>query len=102
MNSAGQGSVTTNVVIEAGATVATKLQPWIGRAARVTRFSDRDVRCASAVAPTDASEVRSNVKPLLAAVSPLRTTSARVWPSALTAATMSGLFTSTNVAPGRM
>jgi hypothetical protein len=92
----------TKVVIDPGVTVATKLQSWIGTAVSDTRFSERDVRRASAVAPTDASAVRSKVKPLLAAVSPLRTTSASVRPSALTAATMSGLFTSTNVAPGRM
>ena len=38
------GIGTTNVVIEPGATVATKLQSWIGSAASDTRFSVRDVR----------------------------------------------------------
>src|SRR4029079_3474367 len=72
------GIATTNVVIDPGVTVATKLQSWIGTAVRVTRFSARDVRCASALAPADGSDVRSKVKPLLAAVSPLRTTIASV------------------------
>src|SRR5262249_39638598 len=86
----------TKVVTDAGGIVALKLQFWIIAAGSEARSSLRDVRWTSAAAPSDGSAVRSKVKPLLALASPLRTTSARLAPSALTAATMSPLLTSTN------